>query len=64
MISSYIAKLGEHVRHLDQALTILEENQFFAKMSKYTFGKEEVDYLGHIISKEGVKANPSNVRKT
>ena len=37
----------EHVRHLDQVLTILEEHLFFAKMSKRTFGKEEVDYLGH-----------------
>ena len=30
----------EHLRHLDQVLTILEEQQFFTKMSKCTFGKE------------------------
>ena len=52
----------EHVRHLDQVLTILEEHQFFAKMSKCTFGKEEVDYLGHIISKEWVKVDPSKIK--
>ena len=52
----------EHVRHLDQVLTILEEHQFFAKMSKCTFGKEEVDYLGHIISKGGVKVDPSKIK--
>ena len=51
----------EHVLHLDQVLTILEEHQFFAKMLKCTFGKEEVDYLGHIISK-GVKVNPSKIK--
>ena len=34
----------------------------FAKMSKCTFGKEEVDYLGHIISKEGVKVDPSKIK--
>ena len=45
----------EHVRHLNQVLNILEEHRFIAKMLKCTFGKEEVDYLGHIISKEGVK---------
>jgi len=27
-------------------MTILEENQFYAKMSKCTLGKEEVEYLG------------------
>ena len=26
-----------------------------------TFGKEEVDYLGHKISKEGVKVDPSKI---
>ena len=31
-------------------------------MLKFTFGKEEVDYLGHIISKEGVKFNPSKIK--
>ena len=51
----------EHIRQLDQVLTILEEHQFFAKMSKCIFGKEEVDYLGHIISK-GVKVDPSKIK--
>ena len=44
----------EHLGHLSQVLTILEENQSYAKRSKCTFGKEyQVDYLGHKISKEG-----------
>jgi hypothetical protein len=43
--------MGEHLKHLEQVLSLLERNQFYAKMSKCTFGKEEVDYLGHIISK-------------
>ena len=31
-------------------------------MSKCTFGKEEVSYLGHVISKEGVKADPKKIK--
>ena len=41
----------ENMKHLGQVLSLLEENQFYAKMSKCTFDKEEVEYLGHIISK-------------
>jgi hypothetical protein len=42
----------EHIKHLGQVLSLLEENQFYAKMSKCTFDKDEVEYLGHIISKK------------
>ena len=31
-------------------------------MSKCTFGKEEVSYLGHVISKEGVKVDPEKIK--
>ena len=31
-------------------------------MSQCTFGKQEVAYLGHIISKEGVKVDPSKIK--
>lgn len=34
----------------------------FVKKSKCRFGKSEVEYLGHIISKEGVTANPSKIK--
>ena len=52
----------EHLEHLSQVLTILEENKFYVKRSKCTFGKEEVDYLGHKISKEGVQVDPSKIK--
>jgi hypothetical protein len=52
----------EHMKHLGQVLSLLEENQIYAKMSKCTFGKEEVEYLGHIISKKGFKLDPNKIR--
>lgn len=30
-------------------------------MSKYTFGSQEVEYLGHIISKEWIKLDPKKI---
>ena len=52
----------KHLQHLEQVLTALEENQLYAKKSKCTFGKEEVEYLRHIISKEGVKVDPNKIK--
>jgi len=42
-------------------LSLVEKNQFYAKLSKCSFGKEEVEYLGHIIS-QGVKVDPSKIK--
>ena len=39
-------------------LEILQSHQLYAKQSKCVFGYAEVEYLGHIISGEGVKADP------
>ena len=52
----------DHLIHLEQVLSILKENQFYAKMSKCTFGKAELSYLGHVISKEGFKVDPEKIK--
>jgi hypothetical protein len=52
----------ECMKHLGQVLSLLEENQFYAKMSKCTFVKEEVEYLGHIIYRKGAKVDPKKIR--
>jgi hypothetical protein len=52
----------EHMKHLEQVLSLLEKNQFYAKLSKCSFGKEEVEYLGHVISQEGVKVDPEKIK--
>jgi len=36
----------------------LEEKQLYEKTSKCFFGVQEVEYLGHILSHEGVKVDP------
>ena len=53
----------EHLEHLEHVLSLLQENQFYAKISKCTFGREEVEYLGHVISKEGVNVDPSKIKE-
>ena len=50
-----------HLLHLRLVLTVLRENQLFAKRSKCSFAKTRVDYLGHTISEEGVSMDSSKV---
>jgi hypothetical protein len=44
----------EHLRHVDQILSIMEEQSLYTKESKCEFGMIEVIYLGHIIGEKGV----------
>lgn len=50
-----------HLKHLEQILKLLLQHQFFAKFSKCQFGVRSVEYLGHIISAQGVQADPSKL---
>ena len=61
MISSYLSK-EVHEQHLRIALQILREQQLYAKFSKYGFWIEEIAFFGHIVSKEGVKPDPSKIK--
>ena len=53
--------MNAHLSHLRTVLEVLLSHKLFAKQSKCVFGCFEVEYLGHIISGEGVKANPKKI---
>jgi hypothetical protein len=51
----------DHLQHLGIALSILQQHQLAAKRSKCVFGVNHVEYLGHVISAQGVSTDPSKV---
>ena len=51
----------EHAEHLSIVLSILKENQLFAKLSKCEFWLEQVSFLGHVISRGGIAVDPSKI---
>ncbi|KAL0285856.1 UNVERIFIED_CONTAM: Retrovirus-related Pol polyprotein from transposon [Sesamum calycinum] len=51
----------EHLQQLQLMLEVLRKNQLFAKRSKCDFGKQSVEYLGHVISVNGLATDPSIV---
>jgi hypothetical protein len=50
-----------HLMHVKQTLMILKQHQFFVKTSKYVFGQQELEYLGHIITNHGVKVDENKI---
>lgn len=53
---------SSHLKHLEVVLGALRHNHFVANEDKCSFGKGEVEYLGHIISREGVPVDPTKVQ--
>ena len=58
----YYRSWKDHVQLVDRVLKILKEKQLYAKTSKCVFGVQEVEYLGHIVSHEGVKVGPNKIK--
>ena len=50
-----------HLQHLQEVFSILRHQQLYLKASKCTFGATEIEYLGHFISAEGVRTDPSKI---
>ncbi|XP_057857449.2 uncharacterized protein LOC131066653 [Cryptomeria japonica] len=52
----------EHLKHVEEVLSILESESMFAKESKCEYGMKELLYLGHIISADGVKVDLEKIK--
>jgi hypothetical protein len=48
---------GEHLVHLRMVLGVLREQKLQIKLSKCAFCMPEVEFLGHVVSAEGVKVD-------
>ncbi|KAK1441653.1 hypothetical protein QVD17_07716 [Tagetes erecta] len=57
----YSSNMEQHKFHLEQALKLLHDNRFFAKLSKCCFGQEQVVFLGHVISSKGVSVEEEKI---
>ncbi|XP_026410722.1 uncharacterized protein LOC113305945 [Papaver somniferum] len=57
----YSPDMETHLQHFSTAFSILKEHSLFAKFSKCSFGQSQIEYLGHIISSEGVAADPEKI---
>ena len=51
----------EHEQHLRLTLQVLKEHQLYAKLSKCDFYRDRIQYLGHVISKDGIAVDSKNI---
>jgi hypothetical protein len=51
-----------HLTHVDQVLHLLSKHKLFLKQSKCAFGISKVEYLGHIVGKDGVRVDTKKIK--
>ncbi|KAK9106331.1 hypothetical protein Syun_022342 [Stephania yunnanensis] len=61
-ITNFCKSLPEHCDHLSHVLSVLQSNSLFLNFRKCCFARLSLDYLGHIISQDGVSADPEKVQ--
>ena len=54
----YSKNKEEHAQHLRIVLTQLREHKLYAKYSKCEFWLDRVQFLGHVLTPEGISVDP------
>lgn len=58
----YNRTLEEHIHHIHQVFQWLHADQRKLKLSKCSFARESISYLGHVASAAGLSTDPSKVQ--
>jgi Reverse transcriptase (RNA-dependent DNA polymerase) len=51
----------DHAHHVRQVLELLRQHKLYGSKAKCEFFKESVEYLGHVISAQGIATDPKKV---
>ena len=57
----YSKSYADHVQHLQEVFEIISQHNFFLKPGKCSFAQQQLEYLGHIISAQGVSTDPQKI---
>ena len=58
----YSATMEEHAEKLERIFQRLDQANFMIQPSKCVFGTDTVEYLGHIVTKDGVRPDPRKIQ--
>lgn len=51
----YSKTFEDNLSHLERTFLVLEEGNFFLKLFKCSFLQHQIEYLGHLVSEQGVE---------
>ncbi|GJP62245.1 hypothetical protein CLOP_g19329 [Closterium sp. NIES-67] len=54
--------IKQHVKHLRRVFEIFRRERFYVKLSKSEFALEKVQFLGHMVSTQGVHVDPKKIK--
>ncbi|GJY83898.1 putative reverse transcriptase domain-containing protein [Tanacetum coccineum] len=63
-ILTYSKSRKEHEGHLKLILRLLNKEELYAKFSKCEFWLSKVQFLGHVIDREGIHVDPAKIEST
>jgi hypothetical protein len=58
----YSPTFEQHLKDLRSVFERLVEARFTVKLTKCFFGRESVNYLGHVVGSQGIKPDPSKLK--
>ena len=58
----YSKSIEEHEENVCKVLQLLREHKLYAKKRKCKFFSPQIEYLGFIVSEEGISVDPTNVK--
>jgi hypothetical protein len=51
----------EYLEHLRIVFDVLRKNKLYAKLAKCHFAKNELEYLGHLVGKDGIQVDSRKI---
>ncbi|GBB96358.1 hypothetical protein RclHR1_27350003 [Rhizophagus clarus] len=62
-IMIYSKSFEEHMEHLEKVLRKLKEKNIILKLKKCKFGERNIEFLGHIVGRDGLKPEEKKIEK-
>ena len=59
----YSKTFEEHIEHLEKIFEKLKEAKLMIKLKKCKFCEPNIEFLGHIVGRDGLKPDPGKVKK-
>ena len=58
----YSKTAEQHVTHVQEVLDVLRQHKLYAKLSKCEFGRQELQFIRHVVSADGIEVDPKEVQ--